>query len=64
MHSVEIEPHINDFIKYAKANPTKIFWVTRIGCGLAGWADSQIAPMFKGSPINCNFAIEWKEYLE
>ena len=39
------------------------FFVTRVGCGLAGYTDAQIAPMFKDA-INCSFAEQWKPYLE
>lgn len=38
------------------------WFVTRVGCGLAGYSDSQIAPMFKDA-INCSFAESWKPYL-
>jgi hypothetical protein len=47
----------------AKKRSNEQFFVTRIGCGLAGYHDSQIAPMFKGAPDNCSFAEEWREYL-
>jgi hypothetical protein len=39
------------------------YFVTRVGCGLAGYKDEQIAPMFKGAK-NCSFAEEWKQYIE
>ena len=39
-----------------------LWFVTRVGCGLAGYSDSQIAPMFRGA-INCSFAEQWKAYL-
>lgn len=39
------------------------FFITRIGCGLAGYKDSQIAPLFANSPDNCYFPPEWKQYL-
>lgn len=39
------------------------YFVTRVGCGLAGYKDEQIAPMFKGAR-NCSFAEEWRQYLE
>lgn len=42
-----IEPYVKDFIAFAKSNPDKHFFVTRIGCGIAGFTDEQIAPMFK-----------------
>lgn len=38
-----------------------IFNVTRIGCGLAGYKDYQIAPMFKNATSNCNLPKEWEE---
>jgi hypothetical protein len=39
------------------------YFVTRVGCGLAGYKDEQIAPMFKGAR-NCSFAEEWRPYLD
>lgn len=60
----DISQHVRDFIIFALANPEKTFWVTRIGCGLAGYTDAQIAPFFKQAPDNCNFAEPWKPYLE
>lgn len=41
----------------------RLFFVTRIGCGLAGYQDSQIAPMFRGAPDCCSFAEAWREWL-
>lgn len=41
------------------------FFVTRVGCGLAGYTDAQIAPLFKYcNPQNCSMPENWKEYLE
>ena len=59
----QIKPYIDTFIDYTKSNPTISFFVTRVGCGLAGYKDADIAPMFKGA-VNCSFAESWKEYLE
>jgi hypothetical protein len=39
------------------------FWVTAIGCGLAGFKHSEIAPMFRGAPDNCSFPDSWEPYL-
>lgn len=52
------------FIEFAKSRPDMRFFVTRIGCGLAGFRDDQIAPMFAGAPPNCSFARQWRFYLE
>lgn len=38
------------------------WFVTRVGCGLAGLKDEVIAPMFKGA-VNCSFAKQWEQYL-
>jgi hypothetical protein len=40
------------------------FFVTGIGCGLAGYKPKDIAPMFKKAPANCSFPDVWKSYLE
>jgi hypothetical protein len=50
------------FCQVTKFEPEKKWFVTRVGCGLAGFSDSQIAPMFKEA-INCSFAEQWKAYL-
>lgn len=42
-----IRKHVDDFTAYAKAHPELTFLVTRIGCGIAGWRDSEIASLFK-----------------
>lgn len=60
----EIAPYINDFLEYARSNSLTEFFVTRIGCGLAGYSDSDIAPLFRGAPDNCSFAKQWIPYLE
>ena len=41
-----IEPYVTDFIVFAKAHPDMFFYVTRIGCGIAGFRDKEIAPLF------------------
>lgn len=59
-----IKKHVKDFLAYARANDQYVFFVTRIGCGLAGFTDSEIAVLFRGAPKNCDFAREWKKHLE
>lgn len=41
-----IEPYVNEFIQFAKSHPELKFYVTRIGCGIAGFSDKEIAPLF------------------
>ena len=56
----QIQDQVDDFIQYAKEHPELKFKVTRIGCGLAGYEDKDIAPMFYDAPDNCYFDEEWK----
>lgn len=41
-----IKPYVDEFIAFAKEHPELFFYVTRIGCGIAGFRDKQIAPLF------------------
>ncbi len=43
----EIKPYVDEFIDFARNNTDKYFYVTRIGCGIAGFDDSDIAPLFR-----------------
>ena len=62
----EIKPYIDEFIEFAKLHPAKRFLVTRIGCGIAGFKDEEIAPMFKKALPLANVALpkRWFELLE
>lgn len=48
-----IRVHVDEFLEYAAGNPGTEFFVTAIGCGLAGYEPQDIAPMFVDSPVNC-----------
>ena len=41
-----IRPYVDEFIEFAKAHPELTFLVTRIGCGIAGFTDDEISPLF------------------
>ena len=42
-----IKPYVDEFIKFARQHQEYKFLVTRIGCGIAGFKDEDIAPLFK-----------------
>ena len=42
-----IRPYVDDFIRYAREHPEQTFLVTRIGCGIAGFTDEEISPLFE-----------------
>lgn len=56
-----IEKRVKQFIQFAADNPHLTFYVTPIGCGLAGYKRWQIRPMFDGMPANCRFAETWED---
>ena len=41
-----IKPYVDEFITFAADHPELFFYVTRIGCGIAGFRDKEIAPLF------------------
>ena len=42
-----IQPYVDEFIQYAINHPELHFLVTRIGCGIAGFSEDEIAPLFR-----------------
>ena len=42
-----IRPYVDEFIAFAKQHPELTFLVTRIGCGIAGFRDEEISPLFE-----------------
>lgn len=49
----EVERGVSRFIDYAAAHPELSFIVSKIGCGLAGFREEDIKPMFAKAPNNC-----------
>jgi hypothetical protein len=58
-----VQKYVSEFLAFAEAHPELTFQVTRIGCGLAGFRDNQIAPLFASAPPNCYFDPQWQPYL-
>lgn len=56
----DIQKSVETFKAYAKAHPELEFFVTRVGCGLAGYQDDDIAPMFADAPLNCELPKGWR----
>ena len=60
----EIKAHVDKFIAFAKEHPELEFFVTRVGCGLAGYTDSDISPLFSAAPGNCILPHGWESKKE
>ena len=56
-----IRTYVNVFLGYATTHPELTFYVTRIGCGLAGYREAAIAPLFVCAPTNCVLPKGWPQ---
>ena len=56
----DISAHVLTFLDYARTHHTLTFLVTKVGCGLAGYSESDIAPMFSGASDNCILPDGWR----
>lgn len=54
---------VRNFIDFACARTDLQFFVTRIGCVLAGYSDREIAPMFVDAPNHCSLPLNWREFI-
>lgn len=56
-----IKPYVDEFIRFAKQHPEYKFLVTKIGCGIAGFTEEEIAPLFYHA-IDCKNVVLPKEF--
>lgn len=59
-----IKPYTDEFINFAKKHPELKFLVTEIGCGIAGFTVSEIAPLFKDAIDQENIFLPERFYNE
>ena len=52
-----IKPYVDEFIDFARSRPDLFFYVTRIGCGIAGFDDAEIAPLFAAARAVPNICL-------
>ncbi len=67
-----IEPYVDGFVTYSAEHPEQTFFITRVGCVLAGHNDQDIARMFTKWLLlsqyqhifdNCSFPEQWIQYF-
>lgn len=58
-----IKPFVDNFTNYAKLNGNLKFYVTKIGCGIAGYEVEDIAPLFKEAYKLHNVTLP-REFIE
>lgn len=55
----DVQWHVEQLLAYARTQRDARFQVTRIGCGLAGFTDAQMAPLFKKTSDNLFIPGRW-----
>lgn len=58
-----IRPYVDEFIRFAREHLHLTFLVTRIGCGIAGFRDEDIAPLF-ASAVDVPNIILPREFVD
>lgn len=48
----KVSSYVRDFIEHARLHPNNRFLLSKIGCGLAGFSEEEISPLFSDSPSN------------
>lgn len=59
----EIKIYVDTFLRYAEQNPHLDFNVVKIGTGLAGYSDEEMAPLFASRPPNVYLHQDWSSFL-
>ncbi len=58
-----VKPYVDEFIAFAKSHPELRFLVTKIGCGIAGFSEEEIAPLF-AEAVNVENIVLPLEFVE
>lgn len=52
------------FLQFARQHPELKFYLTPIGCGIAGRTPAEIAPLFTGAPTNVILPRQFAQIIE
>lgn len=56
-----MKEQVGRFIEFAGEHPELRFYVTEIGCGIAGFSPEEVAPLFKDVPVNVVLPTSFSE---
>lgn len=59
----DIRIRVAKFVEYTHERNDLEYFLTSVGCGYAGYAPVEIAPLFREA-YNCSFPQEWKHWLD
>lgn len=59
----EMMVYVENFLTFARSRPDLTFFVSMVGCGIAGFSETEVGPLFKDAPGNCDLPPEWRAFL-
>lgn len=59
----KIRPYVDEFLDFARQHTELTFLVTRVGCGIAGFTDEEMAPLFK-TALNLENVVLPRQWVE
>jgi hypothetical protein len=57
----EMTNHVERFLEHARVHSNTRFFVSAVGCGIAGFSENEIAPLFARAPENCDLPPGWRD---
>jgi hypothetical protein len=58
-----LELYVGRFILFAESHPELRFFVSAVGCGIAGFNETDVAYLFKHAPENCDLPPKWYQLM-
>lgn len=55
---------VERFLDHAEHEPGTAFDISALGCGLAGYRDDEMVPLFSDAPANCRLPYRWQRLLD
>ena len=59
----KIRPYVDEFLDFGRQHTELTFLVTRVGCGIAGFTDEEMAPLFKAA-LNLENVVLPRQWVE
>ncbi len=57
----ELMVYVQNFLDFATSRPDLHFFVSAVGCGIAGFTEAEVGPLFKDAPSNCDLPPGWRD---
>lgn len=55
----QLKAYAKDFVEYAATHPDRTFYLTKVGCGIAGFSEDEVKPVFAYTPSNIVKPTGW-----